>query len=59
MFSLAPSARAGVEGRIETTNLRVFFIFLQSSGLDTAGERRLLDQQFYLIIPSKIRIDQI
>src|SRR6266540_4553408 len=38
-----------LERRIETTSLRVFFHFLVANfGLDTAGERRLLDQRIAL-----------
>ena len=34
-----------LEGHIETTNFKVFFIFLSPFGLDTAEERCLLDQR--------------
>jgi len=43
LTSTKPSA--GLEGRIETTSLRIFLIFLQLVGLDTADEHRLLDQR--------------
>ena len=45
MLSLAPPARAGVEGRIETTSFPKIFDLQVTLGLDTAGEHRLLDQR--------------
>ena len=54
MISLAPSASAGVEGRIpalapgasvETTSFPKIFDLQVPIGLDTAGEHRLLDQR--------------